>query len=87
MGPQLSLNTGTYSIHNDYLTLNQHVGTTEYRYEFQMFRNNALPDYKKECDFLDLYWAGFKLEPEDMSLIGRNQQRVVSDEGGQNQYM
>jgi hypothetical protein len=42
------------------------VGTTEYRYEFQMFRNNALPDYQKECDFLDMYWAGFKVTQYDV---------------------
>jgi hypothetical protein len=32
--PQITLQTGTYVIQNDYLTLTQMVGDTEYRYEF-----------------------------------------------------
>jgi hypothetical protein len=60
--PSINLQTGHYTIQNDYLTLFQMVGETEYRYEFQMFRNNTLPHYLQEdTDFLDMYWAGFKI--------------------------
>jgi len=41
------------------------IGPTEYRYEFQMIRNNGLPEYLKDCDYLDLWWAGFKLDPSE----------------------
>ncbi|TNV85916.1 hypothetical protein FGO68_gene10620 [Halteria grandinella] len=64
--PQITLQTGTYSIHNEFLTLMLNVGTTEYRYEFQMFRNNALPEYQRECDYIDMYWAGFKVGEGDV---------------------
>ena len=65
--PQITLQTGSYTIHNDYLTLNIDVGATEYRYDFQMFRNSTLPDYLQEdSDFLDMYWAGFKVQPDDI---------------------
>lgn len=57
------MQTGFYKIHNDYLTLIQMIGPTEHRYEFQMIRNNALPDYLKDCDYLDMWWAGFKIDP------------------------
>ena len=65
--PQFTLQTGSYTIHNDYMTLNIDVGTTEYRYDFQMLRNSTLPDYHQEdSDFLDMYWAGFKVQPDDI---------------------
>ena len=68
--PSITLQTGHYSIHNDYLTLNINVGTTEYRYEFQMFRNNTLPEYLREDgDFLDMFWAGFKVQEDDIVSV------------------
>ena len=67
------MQAGKFSIHNDYLTLLQEIGHTEYRYEFQMKRNNALPEYLKDCDFLDMWWAGFKVEDEQIAnRIGPN---------------
>jgi hypothetical protein len=57
---------GIYSVHNDQLSLMQMIGNSEYRYDFYMRRNNALPVYKRECDFLDMWWAGFKVEDDQM---------------------
>jgi hypothetical protein len=60
------------------------VGGTEYRYDFQMFRNNTLPDYLKEdADYLDMYWAGFKVTQDDIVPSRAN---ITYDELNQ-QYM
>lgn len=75
--PQITLQTGTYTIHNDFLTLMLNVAVTEYRYEFQMHRNNALPDYNKEVDYLDMYWAGFKVAEGD--VVGPRTQLTYDD--------
>eukprot|EP00347_Sterkiella_histriomuscorum_P003574 403363766 len=73
----ISINTGNYKIQNDYLTIIQLIGATEYRYEFQMIRNEALPEYQKDCDHLDMWWAGFKIDEEQIVDSGDDNRNYI----------
>ena len=42
-----------------------------------MFRNNALPESLTECDYLDMWWAGFKLDTEQIVDSGDDDRNYI----------
>lgn len=42
-----------------------------------MFRNEALPDYKKDCDYLDMWWAGFKIDADQIVDSGDDNSNYI----------
>jgi len=42
-----------------------------------MIRNEALPEYLRDCDHLDMWWAGFKIDEEQIVDSGDDNRNYI----------